>query len=263
MTFYEIITAAIADIERHGYDSADRLDKWIQLILKTVKETMQPTHFVEEQLRRHLTATYAKLITDGKILKLQPGVSIFDINRIKPKLHAELQRRIMSSAQLIKINREDAINSTIQRFAGWATSVPIGGSKVTETNDVKSNIGKALKQLPFSERRVLIDQGHKFVATLNDLVATEAGAIAARWKSHYRQAGYDFRPDHKNRNDKVYAIRDNWAMQKGLMNKGDGYTDEMTAPGEEINCRCAYTYIYSLKKLPKEMLTTKGLQSED
>jgi hypothetical protein len=60
------------------------------------------------------------------------------------------------------------------------------------------------------------------------------------------------------RNDKIYAIRDNWAIEKGLMNKGAGYTDEMTAPGEEVYCRCNYVYIYGLSKLPEEMLTAKG-----
>jgi hypothetical protein len=42
------------------------------------------------------------------------------------------------------------------------------------------------------------------------------------------------------------------------MNKGEGYTDEMSTPGEEVYCRCAYVYIYSLRKLPDEMLTIKG-----
>ena len=106
--------------------------------------------------------------------------------------------------------------------------------------------------------RLQIDQGHKFSNTLNDIIAVDGGAIAAKWKSHYRQPGYDYREDHKERDGNYYAIRGSWAMEKGLMNKGEGYTDDMTMPGEEIFCRCGYTYIYSLRKIPEEMLTSKG-----
>ena len=42
------------------------------------------------------------------------------------------------------------------------------------------------------------------------------------------------------------------------MNKGDGYTDEMTKPGEEVFCRCYVTYLYDLADLPSDMLTQKG-----
>ncbi len=104
----------------------------------------------------------------------------------------------------------------------------------------------------------MIDQGHKFVSALNDIVAVEGGAIAGKWRSHWKQAGYDYRPDHKERDEKYYAIRGNWALEKGLMNKGEGYTDDITQPGQEIFCRCAYVYIYSLQKLPEDMLTKKG-----
>jgi hypothetical protein len=79
---------------------------------------------------------------------------------VKPKLHAELQRRIMSAANLIRLNRADMMNRTLQRFSGWATSVPAGGSKVTDTMEVKNSVSKALKNLPFTERRVMIDQEH-------------------------------------------------------------------------------------------------------
>ena len=57
---------------------------------------------------------------------------------------------------------------------------------------------------------------------------------------------------------KVFTIRGNWALEKGLMNKGAGYTDEIIRPAERPFCRCAYTYFYALRDLPDSMLTTKG-----
>jgi hypothetical protein len=258
MNFFKIITAAIADIEKYGYDSQQRIEGWVSDIRQAAIESMIPSFTLESQLRRVFTSHYDRLVKDKQILKIHPEIQRYKLEMIKPKLHAELQRRIMSSSQLIKLNREETINKTLQRFSGWASSVPAGGSKVEDTKDVKKSVSKALKSLPFAERRVMIDQGHKFVADLNNIVAVDGGAIAGLWHSHWRQPGYDFREDHKERDDKYYAIRNNWAIEKGLMNKGAGYTDEITAPGQEVFCRCFYQYIYGLRKLPNDMLTEKG-----
>jgi hypothetical protein len=261
MTFFEIITAAIADIEKYGYDSQARLDGWLHQIVEAAKATMTTQSILENELRRALTSTYERTIKGEKLLKVHPGISRFKLEMVKPKLHAELQRRLLSSSQLIRLNREDMLTRTKQRFSGWATSIPVGGSKVTDTNEVKENVSKALKSLPFNERRVMIDQTHKFVSDLNNIVAIEGGAIGAKWCSHYRQPGYNFRPDHAIRNDKIYAIRGSWAISQGLINKGAGYTDDMTMPGEEVYCRCQYVYIYALRNLPDDMLTQKGREA--
>lgn len=105
----------------------------------------------------------------------------------------------------------------------------------------------------------MIDQGHKFVSALNDLVATDGGAIAARWSSNWRQPGYHYRKDHKERDGEIYLIRGSWAQAKGLVKPGKaGYVDQTTRPGEEVYCRCDYVYLYNVSDLPAEMLTEKG-----
>jgi hypothetical protein len=105
----------------------------------------------------------------------------------------------------------------------------------------------------------MIDQAAKFKAQLSDIVATDSGAIAAIWKSHYQAPGYNYRPDHKARDSVVYVIRDNWAITKGLMKPaGHKFTDEQTMPAEEVYCQCRYKYIYNLRDLPDEMVTESG-----
>jgi hypothetical protein len=199
------------------------------------------------------------MIDDGQILKAHPGVARYTIERLKPRLRVELDRRVAVSKGLIKLNRDQMIEKTTQRFAGWASSVPAGGSRAVDVKDVKQNIRKSLAQLPFEERRVMIDQGAKFISALNEIVATEGGAIAARWHSQWRRNGYHYRHSHKERDQKVYAIRGNWAMDKGLMKAGKaGYYDEITKPGEEVFCSCSATYVYNLRDLPDDMLTNKG-----
>ena len=106
---------------------------------------------------------------------------------------------------------------------------------------------------------MLIDQGHKLVASLNNVLAVDGKAIALIWHSHWRQAGYKYRPDHKERDEQVYMLRDNWAQEKGFVKVGkSGYYDEITSVGEEPFCRCYAQYLYNIGSVPKELLTKKG-----
>jgi hypothetical protein len=79
------------------------------------------------------------------------------------------------------------------------------------------------------------------------------------WCSHGRNdKSYDARPEHLARDGKFWAIRGNWAIEAGLMNKGEGYTDEIDEPGEKDDCRCWCMYVRHLRDLPPDMLTKKG-----
>lgn len=258
-SFFETITDAIRDFEQHGFDGMQRLEFWMQKIRDAAIASLVPESVLDESLRKTFSSIYRTQIEQGLIIKHHKGVSRFTIDRLKPKLRTELDRRMLISRNLIKINREAMIEKTAQRFSGWASSVPAGGSRAIEVKPVKDNIRKALASLPFEERRVHIDQGTKFLSALNDIIATDGGALAGKWHSEFRRPGYNFRPDHKARDGKIYAIRDNWALQKGLMKAGpSGYTDQITKPGEEVYCSCDYVYLYSLRDLPSEMITKKG-----
>ncbi len=256
--FDDLVAAAIADIEEHGFDSQSRVDEWLAKLRIAAQRAMTPARELEDLLNRSLRSIYAAQVDRGGLLKMTPGVPRYTIANVKPKLRRELDRRIMASANLIKLNRQASIEKTLQRMSGWMSSVPAGGSDAVNRREVKADIKKALSQLPYEERRVLIDQGHKLVATLSNIVAVDGGAIAGQWHSHFRQANYDYRPDHKERDNKVYAVRGSWAIERGLINKGDGYTDEMTAPGEEVFCRCFMTWFFALRDLPGDMLTKDG-----
>jgi hypothetical protein len=87
----------------------------------------------------------------------------------------------------------------------------------------------------------------------------EKGAIAAKWRSSRYYDPYGG-TDHPERDHKIYTLRDNWAMQTGLMQTGpDGYTDDITAPREETGCQCYFVYLYALRDLPEAMLTERGI----
>ena len=229
MTFFEVLTAAVNDFIEYGFDS--------------------------QELTKSLNSAYNRLVIKGGLVNKQ--VTRFTIEKLKPRLRDELDRRIITSVNLIKYNREEAINNTLRRFTGWATSIPVGGTDVVKRTEEKQKIRKSLGKIPFEQRRVIIDQTHKLVANIKEIVAVDSGAIAAKWHSHWRQMNYDYRKDHKERDEKVYVIRNTWAINNGYIKAVDGYTDDITSPGEEVFCRCNYTYLYNLRQV-KELLTKKG-----
>lgn len=258
-SFYDVLTRAINDIAEHGYTSAERVAYWTNEIRRAAERSMKTSAQMEEMLRSALHATYTKMIEKGGALRHHPGVARFTLERIKPLLRGELDRRIMASASLIKLNREEAIEKTLRRFQGWSTSIPAGGSAEPDKREAKESIRKSVAGLPFVERRVLIDQGRKLGAAVNATIAEGGNAIAAQWNSRWRQPGYDYREDHKERDGHIYLLRGSWAQKQGLIKpEPAGYLDDITQPAEEVFCRCSATYLYNLRQLPDDMLTVKG-----
>jgi hypothetical protein len=257
--FYETLTKAINFFLEHGYTTQADLKKWMKLLKISANSSLQTPKQVEKAIKANLKSVYSRFITQKSPTKYHEGVTRFTVDMLKPAMQRELNKRILASAELIKLNREEAINKTLRRFSGWATSIPQGGSTAIDKVAEKQAIRKSLAQLPFEERRVIIDQGHKLLASINDVIATKQGAIAVEWNSQWRQANYDYREDHKERDEKVYLLRDTWATEKGLVKPNeDGYYDQITAVAEEPYCRCFARYIYNLKSLPNDMLTAKG-----
>lgn len=258
-TLNRVINEAVDDISATGYDSAEKLAYWQLRIKEAAERALGSRAKMEELLRSSLASVYRRLIEKGGAIRYQPGIGRFTVERLKPTLRAELTRRMLASADLIRLNRQAAIEKTLQRFAGWSTSVPRGGAAPGAKRETKVDLKKAMKQLPFVERRVLIDQGHKLTASLNEIIAVDGGAIAGIWHSHWRQANYDYREDHKERDGQVYLLKESWALEKGYVKPGPaGYYHKITAASEEPFCRCYVTWIHQLSSLPAEMLTVKG-----
>ena len=258
-TFFQVLTEAIDYFAAKGYTSQADLNRWIRLLKEALDRQLGSPKHSEAEVRRVLKAVYNRQIIRGGALKQNPTVTKFSVDMLKPTMRRELERRMLASANLIKLNRQEAISSTLRRFEGWATSIPKGGSKAVEIRKEKTKIRKAVIALTYQERRVIIDQSQKFAAALNATIATDNRASAAEWHSRWRTAGYDYREDHKERDGKIYAVADNWAIREGLMKAGKhGYTQDITQPAEEVFCQCRYTYIYSIASLPDDMLTEKG-----
>lgn len=257
-SYFDVLTAAISELSETGYDSAERVAFWTRRLKESAAASMASVDQMEQMLRDAMAAVYRRMIDKGQIAQFHQGIARFTIDKVRPQLRAELDRRILASASLIKLNREQAMQTTLRRFQGWATSIPKGGSEAVDKREEKAHIRKALVSLPWEERRVVIDQGQKFISALSNIIAVDGGALAGIWR-HVHQAGYDARPEHVARDGHWFTIPGNWAIEKGLMKVGpDGYTNDIEMPAEFVFCRCRYQYVHSLGKIPASMLTRKG-----
>lgn len=256
--FRDLVREYINEIAENGIPDATRIEKIMIELRRAAEREFTSEDAMNKALAGALETYFNRATSPARIAKTNPKVQRYTLAQIAPSLRQDLDRRIMANAQLIKLNRQQAIDKTLQRFSGWLSSVPVGGTEAINKTEVLNDITKTEKQLKYETRRREIDQGHKLMAAIDATIADHSGAIAMEWRSHFRQAGYDYRPDHKERDKKVYAIRGSWAQEQGLINKGSGYTDEMTAPAEEVFCRCWGIYYTNLRDLPEDMLTEKG-----
>lgn len=258
MTYAETITAAINDLAENGY-SETRLSYWQREIRAAAERSFRTMAQMEADLKAAMGAIYRRMIDNGGAAKFHPGVGRFTLDRLKPELRLALERRQTASRELIKLNREESMLREQRRLAGWASSIPPGGTDQVARAKLKAEIKKPLASLPFEERRVIIDQGHKLAANINLVIAEGGNAIAAKWHDRGKtDRHYDARPEHLARSGKIFLIRGSWALEAGLIKPVNGYTDEIEQVAELPFCSCWYEYFYNLRQLPFDMLTKKG-----
>lgn len=255
--FSEALTQATAELLATGYQSQDQVLGWLAKLRVAAHRSLTPEAVVRRRLVSVLDRVYRG--TKSQLKHRHKGISRYTLQSLDPELRKELDQRILASAKLIRDNREEAVQKTLQRFEGWATGIPKGGSRAETPREATANLGKAMKKVTYRERRVETDQGHKLVASINQLVAERGEAIAAVWHSHWREAGYDYREDHKRLDKKTLLIPGTWAVDEGYVKRtGVLYTDQVEAPAQDVNCRCYYSYLYGLADLPEELLTARG-----
>jgi hypothetical protein len=239
-------------VRAYAQSNSGDMDAILARLRRAAEAQFKPMEDVGKDVHKYYGALYKR--TTAKPAGPR-NVPRYTRSNLSIAAQEEVHKKVISSIALIRLNREEAVAITQRRLAGWLSSIPPDGE--VPKNEIPQ-IAKALKQLPYVERRVIIDQGHKLVSSIEDVVNRESGAIAGIWHSHVHQAGYDFRPTHAARDKKIYLLRGCWADIEGLVKPIYGYTDEMTMPAEEVNCRCYYQYVFSLKDLPPEMLTQKA-----
>jgi hypothetical protein len=260
-SFYDVLTAAINDLLEYGYDDPVRVEQWQRRLREATLRTWGTLHDVERHLRESLQATFRRLVDGDSALRAHSGISRLTYDKLKPHLRSELDRRLLAATDLIRLNREEAVARMGRRWVGWATSIPVGGPSEVKRAELKQEIKKPLQRLPFEERRLFIDQGHKMAAAVSATIALDGGALAGKWR-HVHQPHYDARPEHLARDGKVFLVRDSWAHKRGFLTADkDQWTDSIEQPAELPFCRCSYVWLYRLRQLPDEFITAKGREA--
>ncbi len=237
-TFRDLVRQAVQEAVANGPPSEAQLDALMAQIRLAAERTFVSDAEVFAELQRHFKGIYKRLVDRGKIFETMRGVERFTLQQVAPECRAELGRVILSSADLIRLNKRAQVEKTVQRYRGWLSSVPVGGSPSADVREVSEHIVAPTRKAKFEMRRVAIDQGHKFAANLSHIVATHGGAIAGIWHDRgQHDHNYDARKEHLARSGKVFLVRNSWAIQNGLIRKGAGpYMDSVERPAEMPFC---------------------------
>ena len=116
--FDAALAQAVEEISEHGFDSTARLEALINKLRQAAVASLIPETQVHERLTRSLQSLYNKYVNRRQLLKLHEGASQFTLDRVAPRLRADLDRRILASVSLIKRNREDAVSADNQAVRG-------------------------------------------------------------------------------------------------------------------------------------------------
>jgi hypothetical protein len=104
--FDDVLAEAVAYFVEHGFKTEEEYRAWQRRISDAIDAKMRAPGFSEKLLKEHLEAIFNRLVQQGTILKYHGEVKKFTVERVAPHLRAELTKRIMASADLIKLNRQ-------------------------------------------------------------------------------------------------------------------------------------------------------------
>ena len=107
-SFFELLTEAVRYFSENGYVSEIELQNWVKRLRASAEGSMKSDAQVEAEVRRSLMATFTRLSRFPSLKRVNPEVSVFAADRLRPAMRAEMKRRIMASARLIKLNKAQA-----------------------------------------------------------------------------------------------------------------------------------------------------------
>ncbi|WP_253195773.1 hypothetical protein [Burkholderia cenocepacia] len=312
--------STITNIMKQFADSP-RSTNDLALAVSQIRELLKQSPDDAIEIQERVRATLKKI--HDKELKNQPPspTGTFARARVAQSAQQLLDEKIVQSLSLIELNRTKSVETTVQRFVGWASSLPPKltvdhprqviekvekGFRIVEKSPLeikreqerlreaginrkvkthkrvrtystryvqappgpektesiamrklradRDNISKAAEKAlaRYEAQRVVQDQSHKLAAGIAETIAINNQALGFVWEHHWPKHP---REDHEKRDGIVYLYRDSPIIQtahsKGwIRNSSIEYVEDLPEiPGQEINCRCSTSYIYSLSAL--------------
>jgi hypothetical protein len=145
-----------------------------------------------------------------------------------------------------------------QLLGDFLAGIPDGGTKTAMLRSHVNPIKRALKDLLQWDCDLNRLQASTFMSEVKDfLTPATDNPLAMIW--HFSPWSC-LVPSHNELDEQWYAIRGNWAIQKGLMQvSANGFHDEIKKRSRELGCMCSSQFVFSFTSLPQDMLTPAGL----
>jgi hypothetical protein len=182
---------------------------------------------------------------------------------LRPKITSRYDWCVENYRRQAEVYLDDQFGQFHNLLATFLREVPVGGSKDKSANAKITGIKQKLRSLTQWTKLFYIYKASSLAQEISHIFAVEEGALAVIWHYNKRDEEGEYRKsyNHTGLNLKTYAIRDNSAMKKGLMQCGAaGYYDGIVRPAQEVGCCCAAQYVYNVSSLPDDMLTAWGKQ---
>jgi hypothetical protein len=178
-----------------------------------------------------------------------------------PKIREQFKWCVENYKKQSKSYFDDQTEVFQEIVRAFLRDIPAGGTKNTFELKEITRFKKELSSLIGWEELFGVYKAASFPAEVDYIFGIEKHPLAAVWRYNQldTQGEYKKTYNHERLDGRVYAVADNWAIQKGLMVAGpDGYVDDITRPCQEVGCMCSLSWIYSLRELPDAMVTPKA-----
>ena len=152
----------------------------------------------------------------------------------------------------------DELHSRLDEFLG---QVPSGGTKDKAVKSKITELKQEIRHFVKWYKLFNVYKAQSLASEIQYIFSLQGNPLAAIWLYNRidEQGEYRKTYDHKIQDGNFYAVQGNWAIEKGLMRVGPhGYINDSSRPAQEIGCMCRLQWVYNLRDLPGDLLTTKG-----
>lgn len=248
--------------------------RWLARLREAIKN-FNTKNFSKFQAKaiRDLRHSYKSYTLTG-FQKNNKGLKSWRAGELKPLFRKQLRARINDSLMLIKTQNSSRMSILESRFLNWLEIKQQDSTTSTSLREMMQ-VDKTIRKTDKHYNMILSDQTRKMISSFDNIVAEHYKAIGFFWKTRQdnrvvgnpagkypKSTVNKMHGDHYERANKFYFYKNNWAINKKLINtkhKDFAYAEfDDGLPGQPINCRCYAYNIYDISDIPQKFLNTKN-----
>ena len=178
-------------------------------------------------------------------------------HELLPALRALLDDHVDSYAEQASVFFAKQKSAFDAQLSAFLSEIPDGGTEAAVVRTHVNPIKRALSDVLEWGAKMRRLQSISFVSEVNDFLTPAGGdALAMTW--HYSRPTC-LVPSHEALHDRVYLVRDSWALKQGLLRADAGFVEDTRKFRREIGCMCSSSWLFYLPSLPEYLLTPAGV----